>query len=101
MKSVLCMNQNNLFRNNRECGCNENSRNRYSQKNNCDNNLCCLNCPPGEPGPAEGVAGYADFYALMPPDNAASVAPGIDVSFPQDGPTSGVDIVRTGPDPLI
>ena len=42
--------------------------------------------------------GYADFYALMPPDNAASVAPGTDVSFPQDGPNSGTTIVRTGPD---
>jgi hypothetical protein len=36
---------------------------------------------------------YADFYALMPPDNAASVAPGNDVSFPQNGPASG-GIVR-------
>ena len=40
---------------------------------------------------------YADFYALMPPDNAVTVAPGTDVSFPQDGPTSGTTIVRTGP----
>lgn len=39
---------------------------------------------------------YADFYALMPPDNAATVAPGTDVSFPQDGPNSGVSITRTG-----
>lgn len=40
---------------------------------------------------------FADFYALMPPDNAATVAPGTDVSFPQDGPNSGSDIARTGP----
>ncbi len=33
----------------------------------------------------------------MPPDNAATVAPGTDVSFPQDGPISGTDITRTGP----
>ena len=33
----------------------------------------------------------------MPPDNAATVAPGTDVSFPQDGPTSGTAITRTGP----
>ena len=33
----------------------------------------------------------------MPPDNSAAVAPGTDVSFPQDGPTSGSDITRTGP----
>ncbi len=41
---------------------------------------------------------FADFYALMPPDNVATVAPGIVVSFPQDGPNSGGDIARTGPD---
>lgn len=40
---------------------------------------------------------FADFYALMPPDNAATVAPGTDVSFPQDGPNSGASIPRTGP----
>lgn len=33
----------------------------------------------------------------MPPDNAVTVAPGTDVSFPQDGPNSGSDISRTGP----
>jgi len=40
---------------------------------------------------------FADFFALMPPDNAATVAPGTDVSFPQDGPISGTEITRTGP----
>lgn len=30
----------------------------------------------------------------MPPDNAATVAPGTDVSFPQDGPISGTGISR-------
>ncbi|SDH86029.1 hypothetical protein [Desulfosporosinus hippei] len=41
------------------------------------------------------VLNYADFFALMPPDNAATVAPGTDVSFPQDGPTSATTITRT------
>ena len=53
--------------------------------------------PAGPQGPAGGVLNYADFYALMPPDNAATVAPGTDVSFPQDGPTSGAGITRSGP----
>jgi hypothetical protein len=44
-----------------------------------------------------GGSSFAHFFALMPPDNAATVAPGTDVSFPQDGPTSGTDITRTGP----
>jgi len=43
------------------------------------------------------VLNFADFFALMPGDNAATVAPGTDVSFPQDGPNSGPGIVRTGP----
>ncbi|MET3683737.1 hypothetical protein ABID56_001846 [Alkalibacillus flavidus] len=50
--------------------------------------------PAGPAGPAGGLLSFADFYALMPPDNAATVAPGTDVSFPQDGPTSGTDILR-------
>ena len=34
----------------------------------------------------------------MPDDNAATVAAGTDVDFPQDGPTSGAGIVRTTAD---
>lgn len=37
---------------------------------------------------------YSLFFALMPGDNSATVAVGAPVSFPQDGPTTGV-IVRT------
>lgn len=47
--------------------------------------------PAGEPG---GIASFAQFYAVMPPDNAATIAVGADVAFPQDGPSSGTDIVR-------
>jgi hypothetical protein len=46
-----------------------------------------LNTPPGD---------FADFYALMPPNNPVPVSLGTDVQFPQDGPTSGTGvIVRT------
>ncbi|GAB6992155.1 hypothetical protein JCM16418A_42060 [Paenibacillus pini] len=51
----------------------------------------------GATGTAGGILNFADFFALMPPDNAATVAPGTDVSFPQDGPTSGSSITRTSP----
>lgn len=56
--------------------------------------------PTGPTGPAgtSGVLDFADFYALMPPDNAVTVAPGTDVSFPQDGPNSGSGISRLGDD---
>ena len=47
-------------------------------------------------GPAGEIVNFADFYALMPPDNTATVAPGTDISFPQDGPTSSTTITRTG-----
>ncbi|MBQ7907581.1 MAG: collagen-like protein [Clostridia bacterium] len=50
--------------------------------------------PQGIPG---GVFSYADFYALMPPDNSATVAPGTDVSFPQNGPIANTNIGRLGP----
>jgi hypothetical protein len=50
----------------------------------------------GIPG-ANGILAFADFFALMPPDNAVTVAPGTDVSFPEDGPNSATAITRTGP----
>lgn len=37
-----------------------------------------------------GVFAFADFYALMPSDNAATVGVGAAVLFPQNGPTDGV-----------
>lgn len=53
-----------------------------------------LTGPAGPAGPAGTVLGFADFFALMPPNNAATVAPNTDVSFPQDGPVSGTQITR-------
>ncbi|MBE6537663.1 MAG: collagen-like protein [Ruminococcaceae bacterium] len=53
--------------------------------------------PQGPRGLPGGVLGYADFYALMPPDNSATVAPGTDVSFPQNGPIANTNIGRLGP----
>jgi hypothetical protein len=44
------------------------------------------------------VIDFAHFYALMPPDNAATVAVGGDVDFPQDGPSSSGSITRIGSD---
>lgn len=49
----------------------------------------------GLPG-APAVSGFAEFFALMPGDNTSTVAPGTDVEFPQNGPTSAT-ITRTGP----
>ncbi len=47
---------------------------------------------------ASAGSDYADFFALMPPDNAATVAPGTDVDFPQDGPDAVGGIARIGSD---
>lgn len=52
---------------------------------------------PGPAGPAGGILGFADYYALMPPDNVAEIAPGADIAFPQDGTSGGTSIVRMGP----
>lgn len=92
---------------------NGNCRNKIQTNSNCKDNCNCYRYVVGTPGPtgptgptgatgaqgdAGGVLNFADFYALMPPDNAATVAPGTDVSFPQDGPNSGSGIARIGAD---
>jgi hypothetical protein len=51
--------------------------------------------PPGPAGPS-GTSEFAEFYALMPPDNAATVAVGSAVSFPNDGPQTGSIIRLSG-----
>ena len=43
----------------------------------------------GPTGPAGSPAEYADFYALMPADNAATVPLFAPIEFPQAGPASG------------
>jgi hypothetical protein len=52
--------------------------------------------PVGPQGPAAAGTDFADFYALMPGDNVATVAAGADVSFPRNGPTSAGGITRIG-----
>ena len=49
----------------------------------------------GIPG-TSGIIAEAEFFALMPPDNASTVAAGAAVQFPQNGPTVGSSITRTG-----
>jgi len=51
--------------------------------------------PTGATGPQGTVLSFYDFYALMPPDNAAVVAIGAAVSFPRAGAASGSDIVES------
>ncbi len=41
------------------------------------------------------VVAFADFYALMPSDNAATVAAGSAIAFPNAGPTSNSSITAT------
>jgi hypothetical protein len=53
----------------------------------------------GATGPI-GPSQYAEFFALMPPDNAAVVALGAAVEFPQNGPHAGT-IVRSGPSTFV
>jgi hypothetical protein len=52
--------------------------------------------PQGPQGTSAAGLDFADFYALMPGDNAATVAAGADVSFPRNGPTSAGGITRIG-----
>ncbi len=50
--------------------------------------------PQGIPGPAGSFLGYADFYAIMPPDNSGAIAPGEDVEFPEQSFIGGTSISR-------
>lgn len=43
----------------------------------------------GASGPSGTVLAFAHFYALMPPDNAATVLQGDAVEFPHDGQSKG------------
>lgn len=106
------MNRQNPFMrstNDRYCNnCQNNCNNQHSCCDDDDRNPCVV-CPPGPEGPVGdtgaqgpqglpgGVLSFADFYALMPSDNAATVAPGADVSFPQNGPIANTNIGRLGP----
>ena len=51
--------------------------------------------PQGPIGPAGSFLGYADFYALMPADNAVAIAPGEDVAFPEQSFIGSTSITRT------
>jgi hypothetical protein len=42
---------------------------------------------------------YAEFYAVMPGDNAATVGAGIPIEFPRNGPTTNVITRRGGTSP--
>jgi len=47
---------------------------------------------PPIPTPPVNTGKFAGFFALMPGDNAAPVAPGSPVLFPQNGPTTGAAV---------
>lgn len=49
--------------------------------------------PQGPQGPVGGLLDFADFYALMPKDNATTVAIGGNVDFPQNGLSSGTGLI--------
>ena len=45
-------------------------------------------------GLTRGIVSLADFNAQMPGDNAATIAPGASLNFPNNGPIVGTDITR-------
>lgn len=50
--------------------------------------------PEGPRGLPGGVLSYADFYALMPTDNATAITPGTDIAFPRNGVVANTNIGR-------
>ena len=47
------------------------------------------------------MLGFANFYALMPPDNPDPIAAGEDVAFPRNGLISSTNFTRVGDDSFI
>ena len=47
----------------------------------------------GPQGPPGTTLAFGHFFHLSPPDVAATIAPGTDVPFPQDGPADGISRV--------
>ena len=94
----------------------ENNSQYYTNRGRCSNCNVCMVCPPGPQGPQGeqgevgetgpqgpigltgpqgapgGVLNYAEFYALMPPNNEMMVEPGEDVAFPQNAIISSTAI---------
>lgn len=52
---------------------------------------------PGPQGSLGSALSYADYYALVLSDNAATIAPGSDVSFSQDGPCRNLVLTIRNP----
>ncbi|MBR1748336.1 MAG: collagen-like protein [Bacilli bacterium] len=50
-----------------------------------------LTIPQGLPG---AITDFADYYAMMPPDNTATIAIGEDVAFPSEASSFGDSITR-------
>jgi hypothetical protein len=82
----------------------------YKQAKDIQCSILCVNGSDGIDGingtngtdGTNGVDGsvldYADFYALMPGDNSATIALGADVKFPTDGPAkvaTGITSIST------
>lgn len=44
--------------------------------------------PAGPPGATGAISDFANFHALMPPDNAPTIQAGEAIDFPRDGPIS-------------
>ena len=72
-----------LWRPSRPNGCHWSDRTlwRPHRRNRC-------NWRTGATGASTGILDYGDFYALMPGDNATTVAAGGSVEFPEDGDTT-------------
>lgn len=105
-------NSNNDFCNNSNCNkdfCNNSSCNKdiCNRSQHCSDSDKCKSAsdrckdecigPQGPRGFPGTVLSFADFYALMPSDNPAPIPAGSDVNFPQIGPSSGTNIISTGP----
>src|SRR3990167_6773858 len=94
----------------------DSKKNKHCEKKHhkkcCKCYKCCKRGPAGTNGidgtngtnginGTNAIVSLADFFALMPGDNSATVAIGADVDFPQDGAQIGGEITRSNASTFI
>jgi hypothetical protein len=74
--------------------CNSPRNNRGCIYNLVTDTQSCVKGDKGEPGIPGTKINVSNFYALMPGDNSATIAPGSSIQFPNDGISNNTIITR-------
>lgn len=91
MRNIICYKTNPVNDNHRYISSNSSNSCDFRPGPRIYNIVNDSQCRQGEPGTKINVS---NFYALMPGDNSATIAPGAPIEFPNDGVTNNTVITR-------